>query len=93
MEQLHKKFTDEQVIELLDKNLRKEVGRKYLQEILGINKTRFFALIKAYCDNPHKFSIQYVRKVKTREIPKEIEDNILKVHTAFSGRCLSWTAL
>ena len=78
MAQLHKKFTDDQVIELLGKYLRKEVGRRYIQEILGINKTRFFALIKAYCDNPVQFSIQYVRKVKTREIPKEIENNILK---------------
>lgn len=78
MVQLHKKFTDDQVIELLEKYLRKEVGRRYLQEILGINKTRFFALIKAYCDNPHQFSIRYVRKGKTREIPKEVEANILK---------------
>lgn len=78
MAQLHKKFTDDQVIELLGKYLRKEVGRRYIQEILGINKTRFFALIKAHRDNPSQFSIQYVRKVKTREIPKEIENNILK---------------
>ena len=78
MEQVHRKFTDEQVVELLGKYLRKEVGRRYLQEILGINKTRFFTLVKAYRDNPDQFSIQYVRKVKTREIPKEIENNILK---------------
>ena len=39
MAQLHKKFTDDQVIELLKKYLRKEVGRRYIQEILGINKT------------------------------------------------------
>jgi len=44
--QLHKKFTDNQVKELIEKYLRKEVGRRYLQEILGIEKTRFFALIK-----------------------------------------------
>ncbi len=78
MVQMHKKFTDDQVIELLGKYLRKEVGRRYLQEILGINKTRFFALIKAYRDDPVEFSIQYVRKVKTRVIHREIESNILK---------------
>ncbi|MBI4847920.1 MAG: hypothetical protein HY808_04985 [Nitrospirae bacterium] len=78
MAQLHKKFTDDQVIELISKYLRKEVGRRYIQEILGINKTRFFALIKSYRDDPGQFSIQYVRKVKTRAIPGEIENNILK---------------
>jgi hypothetical protein len=76
--QLHRKFTDEQVKELIEKYLRKEVGRKYLQEILGINKTRFFALVKAYRDNPSAFSIRYVRKGKTRAIPKAVEVNILK---------------
>jgi len=43
--QLHKRFTDEQVKELIEKYLRKEITRNYLQEILGIGKTRFFALI------------------------------------------------
>ena len=32
MTQLHRKFTDEQVKELIEKYLRKEVGRRYLQE-------------------------------------------------------------
>lgn len=78
MTQLHKKFTDEQIKELIEKYLRKEVGRKYLQEILGVNKTRFFALVKAYRDNPSAFSIRYVRKGKTRAIPEAVEANILK---------------
>ena len=75
--QIHKKFTDEQVKELIEKYLRRDVGRNYLQEILGINKTRFFALVKAYRDNPLKFSIQYVRRGKTRAISEAVENNIL----------------
>jgi hypothetical protein len=71
-------LTDEQVKELIEKYLREEVGRKYLQEILGINKTRFFALVKAYRDSPSEFSIRYVRKGKTRAIPEAVETNILK---------------
>lgn len=78
MTQLHRKFTDEQIKELIEKYLRKEVGRRYLQEILCINKTRFFALVKAYRDNPSAFSIRYVRKGKTRAIPEAVEANILK---------------
>jgi len=76
--QLHRKFTDEQVKELIEKYLRKEVGRNYLQEILGINKTRFFALVKLYRDNPVAFSIQYERNGRTRAIPEGVEKNILK---------------
>ena len=48
MVQLHKKFTDSQVKELIDRYLRKEIERKYIQEVLGIGKTRFFALIILY---------------------------------------------
>jgi hypothetical protein len=76
--QLHKKFTDNQVKELLEKYLKKEVGRRYLQEILGIGKSRFFALLASYQKNPYRFSIQYERKRKTRKISHDIEENILK---------------
>jgi hypothetical protein len=76
--QLHKKFTDNEVKELIEKYLKKEVGRRYLQEILGIGKTRFFVLLASYQKNPLEFSIQYVRKQKTRQISHDIEENILK---------------
>ena len=78
MVQLHKKFTDSQVKELIDRYLRKEIERKYIQEVLGIGKTRFFALIKACRQNPDEFSIQYTRSSKTRKISQDIEDNIIK---------------
>lgn len=78
MVQLHKKFTDSQVKELIDRYLRKEIERKYIQEVLGIGKTRFFALIKACRQNPDEFSIQYTRSSTTRKISQDIEDNIIK---------------
>lgn len=78
MVQLHKKFTDSQVKELIERYLRKEIERKYIQEVLGVGKTRFFSLIKAYRENPDKFSIQYTRNSKTRKISQDIEDNIIK---------------
>ena len=46
MEQLHKKFTNSQVKTLITRYLKKEIERKYIQEALGIKKTRFFALVK-----------------------------------------------
>jgi len=42
--QIHKKFTDQQVKELLEKYLNKEVERKYIQEILGIQYARYKTL-------------------------------------------------
>ena len=78
MVQMHKRFTDSQVKELIERYLREEIDRQYIQEILGIGKTRFFALIHAYRNSPHEFSVQYQRKTKTRTIPQAVEDSIIK---------------
>lgn len=78
MAQLHKKFTDEQIKELIDRYLNKEIERTYIQEILGIKKRRFFILVKEYRENPETFSIQYTRSIKTRKIPRNAERNILR---------------
>ena len=66
MAQLHKKFTDNQVKELLQRYLNSEIERPYIQQILGIGKTRFFALIKSYQTDPAGFSVQYRRQTKSR---------------------------
>jgi hypothetical protein len=78
MEQLHKRFTDSQVKELIERYLKKEIERNYIQEILIIGKARFFALVKEYRKNPDKFSIQYERTTKTRGISPDIEKNIIQ---------------
>jgi len=78
MKQLHKKFTDYQIKELITRYLEKKIARKYIQEILGIKKTRFFALVKRLKDDPENFSISYSRRVPTRKISKDIERNIVK---------------
>ena len=46
MAQLNKKFTDSQIKELRERYVRNEIERKYIQQVLGISKTRFFALIE-----------------------------------------------
>jgi hypothetical protein len=78
MKQLHKKFTDYQIKELITRYLEKKVARKYIQEILGIKKTRFFALVKRLKEDPENFSISYSRRTPTRKISKDIEKNIVK---------------
>ena len=78
MKQLHKKFANSQVKVLITHYLKKEIGRKDIQEILGIKKTRFFALVKQLKEDTENFSISYSRKVPTRKISKDIEKNIVK---------------
>lgn len=78
MTQIHKKFTDSQVKELMEHYLKKEIKRSYLQEILGVKRRRLCALVKQYRQNPEGFSIQYHRKKKSRSIALNVEENILK---------------
>ncbi len=77
MSQLHKRFTSDQVQELLERYLNKEVERKYIQETLGISRRRFFMLLSQYRENPSHFTIQYHRTAPPRCISAEIEQNIL----------------
>jgi hypothetical protein len=78
MSQLHKRFLSDELKKLFDRYLQNEVERKYIQEILGIKKRRFFMLLKQYKENPTDFTIQYQRTTPPRIIPPEIEQNILK---------------
>jgi hypothetical protein len=75
---LHKRFTSEQVKELLDRYSKNEIERKYIQEILGIKRRRFFILLKQYKENPQHFTVRYQRTRAPRTISAMIEQNILK---------------
>jgi hypothetical protein len=76
MSQLHKRFTSDQVKELLERYVKNEIERKYIQEILGIRKRRFFMLLKQYKQNPEHFAIQYQRTTRSR-LSSDLEHNIL----------------
>jgi len=78
MFQLHKRFTSDQVKELLERYSKNEIERKYIQEILGISRRRFFMLLKEYKENPQLFTIEYRRTTPSRSISPNIEQNILK---------------
>ena len=78
MSQLHKRFTSEQVKELFDRYSKNEIERKYIQEILGIKRRRFFVLLKQYKENPQHFTVQYQRTRAPRTISPMIEQTILK---------------
>lgn len=74
---IHQKFTTEQVKDLMERYIQKKIERKYIQEILGIKRRRFFVIIKNYKNNPENFSIEYSRKSPKR-ISEKIEKNIIK---------------
>jgi len=78
MSQLHKRFTSEQVKKFLDRYLKNEIERTYIQEILGIKRRRFFVLLKQYKENPQHFTVQYQRTMAPRTISPVIEQTILK---------------
>ena len=61
MTQLHKRFTDGQVKVLLNGYCQGLLTRGEVQEMLGIGKTRFFALLKEYRKDPEAFSVAYER--------------------------------
>lgn len=77
-EQIHKKFSDEQVKDLIQRYLSKELKREHIQTVLNIGRSRFFELFQLYRQNPSEFSIAYQRRERTRSIDLDVENNIIK---------------
>src|SRR5512136_719468 len=80
MEQIHKRFTIEQVKAILSGYTQGLLDRAAIQEILGINKTRFFALLRQYRGDPNRFSLSYHRASSSRIsafVQKELEKELL----------------
>lgn len=77
MSQLHKRFSNEQVKEILQKYIDGQMEIHRTLAILKIGRTQFTKLVKCYRENPKTFSIEYVRKTKKR-IPKKTEKKIIE---------------
>jgi len=75
MGQVHKRFSNEQVRVLFQSYCQRKITRNDLQELLGIEKTRFFALLKSYRQNPQAFSIVY-RRQSPRRLSARVEAQI-----------------
>jgi hypothetical protein len=81
MSQTHRRFTDEQVKVLLQGYCQSQFSRADVQEMLGIGKSRFFEHLKAYRDDPDRFTITYQRSTPTKlsaEVEAEIENALLQ---------------
>lgn len=79
--QLHKRFTPDQVKVLLQGYCQGTIDRASVEETLGIGKTRFFALLKEYRQNPKAFSPSYKRTIPAKlsaAIEAEIERELLR---------------
>jgi hypothetical protein len=66
MGQIHKRFTDEQVRLLMQSYVQGQLSREEVQELLGIGRSRFFALLKDHRRDPAGFSIAYQRATPAR---------------------------
>lgn len=71
--QIHWSFRDQRVRSLLQSYLGKEVELPCLLNILKIGRSRFFALLKDYRQNPSQFTVAYKRRKKTLSISPAIE--------------------
>jgi hypothetical protein len=61
MDQLHKRYTAEQIKVLLLGYSQGAMSRAEVEEMLHISKTRFFALLKEYRSSPETFNLNYER--------------------------------
>jgi hypothetical protein len=66
MDQLHKRFNTEQVKMLFQRYNTGVMSRTEIQEILGLGKTRFFALLKGFKNDAKSFEINYQRIPRSR---------------------------
>ena len=73
MQQIHKRFTTEQVKALLGQYDQGHMTRKEVQQQLDIGKTRFFAVLADYRQDASAFSVAYERTAPSR-LPQATED-------------------
>ncbi len=75
MGQPHKRFSDQQIRLLFHGYCQGQLRRADLQDMLGIGKTRFFALLKRYRRDPAGFSLVYQRCMPA-QLPTIVEAEI-----------------
>jgi transposase len=81
MTQVHKRFSIEQVKVLFQGYTQGNLSRADVESMLGIGKTRFFALLKGYRQDRETFSIAYQRTSQTRlssRAESEIQQELLR---------------
>lgn len=76
--QLHKRFSVDQIIKVLEQYTQGGLSATEARELLGLKKTQFFAWIKQYRQDPSCFTSQYQRATP-KQIGQSAEDKIKQV--------------
>lgn len=76
--QLHKLFSRDVVISVLEKFISKQIDVHQATALLKLGRSRFFDLLKSYRTDPKNFSIEYRRASPTNKIDPKIESRIFK---------------
>ena len=77
-QQIHKKFSNEQVIAILENYLAKEITAKEAMEKLELKRSQFFNLAASYRDSSNDFSIKHKGNNGNRRISEDTTSLILK---------------
>ena len=77
MSQLHKRLSDDQVYAFFQSYCQGALSRAEIQEVLEIGKTRFFALLRVFREDPKNFTIAYNRKTPAK-LSSQAESKIKK---------------
>lgn len=76
--QLNKRFTKEQVEDILSKYITKTLRAKEACRFLGIGRTRLHELTVSYRTNPGSFSGEYKRDRANNKLKQNVKEYILK---------------
>ena len=82
MAQLHKRFTDEQIKELLSRYVKREIKRRHIQEILGIRRRRFCDLVRQYLTNPKGKIERPYEWIQDHLVRTCVRENVTQIHQA-----------
>jgi len=77
MSQLHKRLSDDQVCAFFQSYCQGALSRTEIQKVLEIGKTRFFALLRVFREDPKNFTIAYNRKTPAK-LSSQAESKIKK---------------
>jgi hypothetical protein len=75
--QIHKRFSSDEVKDVLGRYVRREVGVEQAYALLKISRRRFFDLLGVYRKNPEAFQVEYQRKGANRKLAKKVDQKIV----------------
>jgi len=75
---LRKRFSVQEVKEIFERYLSREIGTEHVLALLKIGRRRFFDQIKKYREAPDAFSLDYKRQRSSNRISEKAEKKILR---------------